>query len=775
MTDEAFFAFASQPQAIGQIIHAAVETAGRRGMLVHPWTDNDISGKPLSTPIFLGIDDAPFVIADVTRPNFNVYFEIGYGIGRKKKVYLVSNTGIERDPGLPSEIGIFDTLGYLPYQTEAELVEHLWGMRSADTLDIDFPQDRKSPIYIIEPDVHTQEMTTIISAIKKRARIRYRSFNPSEHIRISATEAIQNVASSAGVIIPLLSKQYTKSDTHNLRCAFVAGLAVGMDIPTLILSEKGEVVPLDVRDLATRYNTPRHIQVHLANFIPRVVERLQDAEGEQAAAGRTNLTELQIGDPAAENEMLTLGRYYLRTDAYESALRGDVNLILGRKGMGKTALFAQLRDRVRKNKANVVIDLKPEGYQLVRLKEEVLKFVTEGTRAHLVTALWEYVIYLEICYKLLEKDEETHKRDHRLFDMYRALSDAYNSHSRVEQGDFSERLYDLSASIRRRFELIERGDEPLRLRSADITQLLYLHDLHVLRDTVAAYLTSKEAIWILFDNLDKGWPAQGIGADEIVIIRCLIDAAKKIQRDLSKRSIEAHNIIFVRNDIFELLMSEATDFGKESRASLDWFGNDFLREMVRLRLSKGQKGTFEESWGKYFVSHLRGEDSYFHIEQRSLKRPRNLIKIISHCRGNAIVRGLERIDEDSIDSGLTEFSNDIIVEADREISDVQPKAKKLLYKFMREPSQLKRSRVIELIKLGLNGDDEQRGVADSIFSFLLYFGFLGVVNHLGEEEYVYDFNYNMSAMEAAVEKLGADCSYCIHPAFWPALKIVQTQ
>jgi ABC-type phosphonate transport system ATPase subunit len=43
-----------------------------------------------------------------------------------------------------------------------------------------------------------------------------------------------------------------------------------------------------------------------------------------------------------------------------------VNIVVGRKGAGKTALFIQIRDKIRSDKRNVVVDLKPEGYQLLK-------------------------------------------------------------------------------------------------------------------------------------------------------------------------------------------------------------------------------------------------------------------------------------------------------------------------------------------------------------------------------------------------------------------------
>jgi hypothetical protein len=50
-----------------------------------------------------------------------------------------------------------------------------------------------------------------------------------------------------------------------------------------------------------------------------------------------------------------------------------------------------------------MVDLKPEGYQLIKLKEDLLSYLTEGSRQHLITAFWEYLLLLEVTYKVLEK------------------------------------------------------------------------------------------------------------------------------------------------------------------------------------------------------------------------------------------------------------------------------------------------------------------------------------------------------------------------------------
>ena len=68
-----------------------------------------------------------------------------------------------------------------------------------------------------------------------------------------------------------------------------------------------------------------------------ITEHSQRVESE--IKGSENILQtLRIGDPAAENEMTTLADYYVAIDEYQRTVRGEVNLVVGRKGSGKTAL-----------------------------------------------------------------------------------------------------------------------------------------------------------------------------------------------------------------------------------------------------------------------------------------------------------------------------------------------------------------------------------------------------------------------------------------------------
>ena len=194
--------------------------------------------------------------------------------------------------------------------------------------------------------------------------------------------------------------------------------------------------------------------------------------------------------------MTTLSEYYLVTDDFQRALRGEVNLVVGRKGSGKTALFVQLRNAKRTNRQNVVIDLKPEGYQLIKLKERVLDHLAEGARQHLIIGFWEYLLLLEITYKVLEKDQRVHLRDHRLTEQYTKLRELYGVSDLTGEGDFSERLVKLSDQLSENYGAIFSKETNSNITIEQVTEILYKHDIKALFDLLGKYLSLKEEVWL---------------------------------------------------------------------------------------------------------------------------------------------------------------------------------------------------------------------------------------------------------------------------------------
>jgi hypothetical protein len=98
----------------------------------------------------------------------------------------------------------FDTLGYTTYENAEELYRSLAGLRDFTPLKTKTALNSGAPVYLLQLPFNTDAQGRIIARLKK-ARLRYRSFDPSEQIRLSGPEAIDNVASSLGVVVPLAS------------------------------------------------------------------------------------------------------------------------------------------------------------------------------------------------------------------------------------------------------------------------------------------------------------------------------------------------------------------------------------------------------------------------------------------------------------------------------------------------------------------------------------------------------------------------------------------
>lgn len=772
-TRQGFIAYPSSPIIVTDTIETAVSRLRSDSGTANAktWRETDVAGHFIGSEVLASIANSSWLAADVSILNFNVTYEVGYAIGLGKPLLLTRNVSLAgKGPSL-SQLGVFDTLGYKSYENSETLTTILRDAPNSQPLASRAVElNQGDPVYLTDAKFKTDSVTRIISRVKK-ARLRFRSFDPNEQPRLAGPDAINNVAQSFGVLAHFIPSTVSDEQLHNLRSAFIAGLAHGMDKVTLLLQDGNEPIPLDYRDLVVAFQSPRDIDDAIAEFATRVTEAFQVERKTTVPLPANLLGRINLGASSAENEARDLASYYLETDAYQRALRGTVRLVVGRKGSGKSALFHRVRDRVRSSKSNIVLDLKPEGYKLLKFKEDVLRLMSSGTLEHTMTAFWEYLLLLEICYKILEKDRIPHTRDRRLFAPYRALWDTYYSDQYVSEGDFSERLSGLLSHIANEYKL-RHGESPeIRLSEAQLTELLYVHDVRNLRRLVVEYLTFKNSLWLLFDNIDKGWPTHGIQEEDLVIIRDLLEATRKLQRQLERKDISCGTLVFLRNDVYEILVEHTPDRGKESKVALDWTDPDLLRELLRRRFvfsGIDADATFDDSWRSLAVSHIGGEESSQYLIDRCLMRPRALIDLVNHCKSVAINLRHDRIEEADILRGMSTFSTDLVTEIGLEIRDVLPEAENLLYEFLGVNVRIP-SAEVDMMMSKVSSSAEQREAFVDIF---LWYGVLGLVRLDGSVTYIYSVNYDSARLKGIVRQLQATgLVYEVNPAFIPGLEV----
>jgi hypothetical protein len=766
-----FFAYPSRPLEIGQAVAAATERLHKyqTRIRVRPWEQKDMAGAFIADKILDEIAHSNAVCADITRLNFNVTYEVGYAIGAGKAIRPVRNKSFKSEPIALEALGIYDTIGYESYENAEQLAEKIRGLPSAEPLPIARPINSSAPVYLNQSKTRTDHQNEIISRVKK-ANLHFRSFDPGETPRLSAREAIRHVSESLGVLLHFVPDEYADAELHNLRAAFLAGLAHGMRKETVLIQFGDSPVPLDYRELVVYCRNPDDYKEHIGRFASAVYELMQASKPSLIREDFSFLSALDLGASTAENELTHLDEYYLETTAHRRAVRGEVRLVTGRKGSGKTAIFFRVRDSIRRSKANVVLDLRPEGYQLRKFKDAVLTRLQGGTAEHVITAFWEYVLLLEIARALVANDYKVSKFDHRLFEPYQRL--LVILHRASEEGDFAERLTRLLHDVQQTYEAKYGEASGVTMLQPEISALIYRHDIHELRAQVFEYLAFKEQLWLLFDNIDKGWPTSGLTTEDLIILRTLLEATRKIEREANRRQIEAHSLVFLRNDVYELLLRATPDRGKETRVNVDWTDRELLCELLRKRIAKNspdlQEKSFGEVWKHIAQPIVEGEDSAQFVLDRSLMRPRSLIDLVNHCLGVATTLRHTKITDDDIRKGVQTYSTDLITDISFEMSDVFPGANDVPYAFIGAKHEFSPAELAAML-VSVNVPADR---VTEVRTVLFWFAFLGVRWPSPGVKYIYDVNYDMKMFLGAHDKFSEEeLRYQVNPAFWAGLGI----
>lgn len=386
-----FVGYPSQPKDIGDTISAFMSECARRCLSLEPkpWPQLDIFGASIPDTVLQAIETCDLFVADLTISNHNVLYELGYAIGKRKPILPVLNGAFSGALQSQLQLGIFDTTGLLLYQDHNDLTSKIDAHKNISTMESYFaPINRTQPVFVVEPGDRNVFINNVISAVKASIAF-FHSYDPQETPRLPVTRAIREVSSSAGVVIPLLGPNYRDAERHNLLAAFVAGLSTGLDRHALIIQSGNEPVPADYRDMVRHARDAEEIKAEVFRVAQDAVRSLQTISTKRKTSEKPLLWTMSLGAIAAESEFRTLAEYFLETNEYKRAARGEGTLVVGRKGSGKSAIFFQGRDTRRRERNNVVVDLKPETYQLTRFREIAAMMLSQGVLDHTMTAFWQ--------------------------------------------------------------------------------------------------------------------------------------------------------------------------------------------------------------------------------------------------------------------------------------------------------------------------------------------------------------------------------------------------
>lgn len=170
MTLKGFFAYPSYPDQLGETIQAAINEAKQYHAVedLIDWRELDIPGRFIATEVVRSIDSSDFLLADITTLNFNVTYEIGYAIGRGKRVLIVRNAAYAKaEDERIRRLGIFDSLGYKDYENSRGLAAFIRSMRDVAPHPLSSHQSKSSPIYVTKTRYRSDYAIRLLARLKR--------------------------------------------------------------------------------------------------------------------------------------------------------------------------------------------------------------------------------------------------------------------------------------------------------------------------------------------------------------------------------------------------------------------------------------------------------------------------------------------------------------------------------------------------------------------------------------------------------------------------------
>lgn len=753
------------------------------GLDARTWESLNVDGRIILDEILSAIETASMSVFDVTKPNPNVLFELGYAIGRARPVWLTLDTTDKRAQTAWSELAILKPLGYTAYKNSTNLHDRFKLVAPIETLAAPYdklieptlpvsPRARDSVLYCktFEPFEASSVLDSLFDRRSRRG-LRVTVSDPTESSLNPLTWYAPNIATAAGVLVHFASETRNRSTVHNNRHALVAGLALGLDIPILMLAEEGYRAPFDYETRLHVYTSPQECEAFAREWLDGLA-----LEGVAWGAPRSYdsnpLSRLRFGEHVAENERVELLDYFVETSAFRDVVAARNTLFVGHRGSGKTANAIEGYRRLAANKTCTAVLIKPASFEFSAMMA-VVDRLHSYQHDYFFDTLWRFVIQSELAATLLQQLEA-----HSQFVPYTEEEAAFLRYAEATP-------FDLRAEVSVRLEqaltaLLERLDPATSDVAAErnlINEAFHDHAIAEMRARLGVLLKGRKRVAIFVDNLDKGWER---GADFPLMARFilgLLTAQGRVVTDFERQdywrdAIKLSVAVFLRSDIYAYLRREAREPDKLPVSTIDWHDSDTLVRVIEERFLASELAppSIDRLWSDYFVTQIQATPAREFIARATLPRPRDLVYFCNAAVGWAIDRGHQRVEESDFASAIETYSQYAYEALLVENGVTIPEMEEALLAFLGAPSIAPASdRRRALVDAGLTGADVER-LLEKLFST----SFFGVEVAAGQFAFpeVGTPATKSAALAARLQPDEALRRTQIHRAYWAFLQIV---
>jgi len=785
-----FFAYPSTPETSSDAIRGAITLLNNDSTVdvgLIDWKDLPIEGNVVFCEICEAIRKSSCVVLNTTYVNFNVLFEYGYAIGAGRAIWPLVEEGIAKENRIYSTIDTLTTIGYSGFTNSRSLYKKLilkkpWTRASRfdlpDVLGKDATRDAISLLYL-QSKVDNEPSLRITEALSTMP-MPVIGDDPGEMSFRPLSWYLNAIKKSYAVVIHLGNDRTEGYALHSAKCALVAGISLALGRRLLILGENVSLRPIDYRDIIGSYDSASQAEEITKAFMSPIRNIIFDfrkyTEHDISLPKRTLdlrdniLAAINMGEYIAENEEQSLSNYFVETPEFLMALEPEFKVFVGRKGSGKTANFYMIMDRLYQDKRNLVCNIKPKEWQFNELVEFVKNELGRAKKGYLLQSWWKYMIYSEVIKTCYERIRE--KPVAATFSTCEENIMKYvESRDDIQQLSFTSRLVNTVRNLVTHY----RG----LVGTVPVSEILHELEIRQMHDILIDYVQeSGGECTVVIDSLDANWY---LGEDYQImadILLSLIDSARDAwrtcKRDLSRLRIDKgiSVFIFLRNDVFKVVLGMAREPDKLQAELILWDNLDELFEIVNQRIlsSLAEYDIDILNWVDILEPGFTPEDMKTFVKNNLIWRPRDIIFLFERAFYHARSRGAKYLGNQDFNAAMIEYSEHAFRSLCGESQPYIPKMEDLVLEFAAGPQRLNLKDIEHRLK---NAGIKKRDVRKTI-DFLIEANFLGY--RVGRTGYRFPITPTESAIMAKTvwnhgQQSERSKRFKIHNAFHNALLV----
>ena len=468
-----------------------------------------------------------------------------------------------------------------------------------------------------------------------------------------------------------------------------------------------------------------------------------------------------LGSPRAEADYAMLSRAFIETAEFRACVETqDFNYVVGRRGAGKSALFARVKEHYERRQDNLTLAAKPAEHDTLSIQKLLIEIATNYNEMRAIARVaWKVHILFWTLSRVLSHYKASKAQS------YETLSRLAIEHKALLHKDTIDRCADIIRAG------VDNKPSPREIpgRIAASFQLAHL------QDSVQELLsTINRKVVVLYDGLDEGWIPESAATSVLGGLSLAI-------ADLDESQSGIHGTLFIRDNMFRALAHFDTDFSRhiEGHALRLHWDEDSLLQLVgtrlRIALNLGNLESVVRVWNRFTAGDLQDRSGFESCLHHTLYRPRDILVLLNRAYVHASRQGRDRITKQDIEKASTSISQDRFDDLLKEYDSVLPGLATFVKLFHSKAAIIDLGSVVTLLDEAI-GNDAYEDERSSDFALLgsgkqalqaLYgVGFLGFKDKLRGG---YAFCHDGSRSE--LDLLDSTAETLVHPCYWKALSI----